>query len=101
MTAESHDLDAMERRMSKKLKIAAAAVAALTLTAVMAASTGQADAKGFKPGFGFGLVAGTMIGAAAASGGPGYVDYGYRRCRWVRQFDEYGFYIGRARVCAF
>ena len=47
------------------------------------------------------LLGGAMIGAAAASsGGPVYVsDYGYRRCRLVRQYDDYGYYIGRTRVC--
>ncbi len=27
-----------------------------------------------------------------------YVD-GYRRCRWERQYDAYGFYVGTVKVC--
>ena len=32
--------------------------------------------------------------------GAGYYG-GYARCRWVRQYDAYGFYIGRERVCVY
>ena len=39
-----------------------------------------------------------MIIASAAYGGTYYVD-GYRRCRWERQYDSYGFYVGTVKVC--
>ena len=42
-----------------------------------------------------------MIGAAMASqaqAAPVYYD-GYRRCRFVRQYDAYGYYVGKERVC--
>ena len=28
-----------------------------------------------------------------------YVVDGYRRCRWERQYDPYGFYVGTVKVC--
>lgn len=85
-----------------KTKIAALALAALTVTAGVTATTSQAEARrGLGVAMGIGFATGAMIGAAAASsGGPVYVsDYGYRRCRLVRQYDDYGYYIGRTRVC--
>ncbi len=86
--------------MSKKF--AAVAVAALTLASATLASTNPADAKGkFGPAFGFGIAAGTLLGAAAVSsayGGPVYVGPSYR-CRWVQQFDRWGYYLGTAKVC--
>jgi hypothetical protein len=89
--------------MSTKTKFAALAIAALTLTAGLTASNPPAHAgKGFGIGLGVGLATGALVGAAMASGpayGVGY--YGYSRCRWVRQYDAYGFYIGRERVCAY
>lgn len=87
-----------------KTKIAAFALAALTLTAGIATTSNQAQAGGggFGVGVGVGLATGALIGAAAANsyGGPVYgVGYGYARCRWVRQYDDFGYYIGRTRVC--
>ena len=89
--------------MSIKTKIAALAVAALTLTGGIAATTQEAQAGKFHhhhhgAGIGIGLAAGALFAAAAASNAYGY-DYGYRRCGWVRQFDAYGNYIGRVRSC--
>ena len=89
--------------MSIKTKIAAFAVAALTLTGGIAASTQQAHAGKFHHhhhgvGIGVGLAAGALF-AAAASNAYAKDYYGYRRCGWVRQFDAYGNYIGRVRSC--
>jgi hypothetical protein len=84
--------------MSKKL---AAAALAVTLASTMIATTSPADAKGkYGPAFGFGIAAGALLGAAAVSsyGGPVYVSSGYR-CRWVRQFDDWGHYMGTVKVC--
>lgn len=89
--------------MSIKTRIAAFAVAALTLTGGIAATTQEAQAGKFHhhhgAGIGIGLAAGALFAAAAASNAYGYDGYGYRRCGWVRQFDAYGNYIGRVRSC--
>ena len=86
--------------MSIKTKIAAIALAALVTTGGVAATTSQAQA-GYKgAGIGLGIAAGVLAGAAIASNGYGY-GYGYRRCGWVRQYDAYGYYIGRVNTCAF
>ena len=90
--------------MTVATKIAAASMAALTLGAVL--STGsEAQARPWGVGLGIGLGVGALVGAAAASsygpyyGGPAYVVApGYRPCHWVRQFDAYGNYVGRACV---
>jgi hypothetical protein len=84
--------------MSIKTKIAALALAALTLTGGLAATSKPAEARGI--GLGLGIAAGVIgavaVGAAVANGP--YYD-GYRRCGWTRQYDAYGNYIGRARTC--
>jgi hypothetical protein len=78
-----------------KTKITAALLAALTLGAVSVAGTSQAEAHHWgHRGWGWGGVGlGLAIGAAAAS------TYAYSDCYWVRQFDRYGNYVGRTRVC--
>ena len=89
-----------ETVMITKSKIAAA-LAALTLATSLAIPTGAAQAHGRGWGIGAAIVGGAIVGGAianeAAYGGY-YVD-GYRRCRWERQYDSYGFYVGTARVC--
>lgn len=85
--------------MSIKTKVAAVALVALTATGMIAGSTQHADAKGL--GLGLGIAAG-VIGAAAvgsAIAADGYYYDGYRRCGWVRQYDAFGNYLGRVRVC--
>lgn len=88
--------------MSAKLKVAAAALAVLTLGMGAIATSNPAEAKPkFGPAVGIGLAAGALIGAAAVSNAYAtpYGGYGYRRCQWVRQYDPYGFYVGTTRVC--
>jgi hypothetical protein len=90
-----------ETIMTIKSKIAAA-LAVVTLAGGLAIPTSSAQA-GHGWGFvGAGLVGGAIVGAAvansAAYGGTYYVD-GYRRCRWERQYDSYGFYVGTVKVC--
>ncbi len=71
-----------------------AAVAALAIGATVMAS-GQAQAHHFHGGwgpFGFGFATGAIIGATIADGP-------YYSCHWVRQYDQWGNYIGRAKVC--
>ena len=90
--------------MSTKTKIAACLLAALTLGTSVLATSGEAQAKGWGwGGVGLGIAAGAMIGAAAASSaysGPAYV-YDGPRCRFVRQYDSYGYYIGTTKVCRY
>jgi hypothetical protein len=86
--------------MITKSKIAGA-LAALTLVTSLAIPAGSAQAhSGW--GIGAAIVGGAIVGAAVANGaaynGVGYYD-GYRRCRWERQYDSYGFYVGSVRVC--
>ena len=49
-------------------------------------------------GIGAGIIGAAVVGSAIAAN-DGYYYNGYRRCGWVRQFDAYGNYMGRARVC--
>jgi hypothetical protein len=91
----------MTSMSSLKTRIAAAALAALTLGAATIGSTSQAEARWGWGGVGVGIAAGALIGAAAASSAysqPAYV-YGGPRCHWIRQYDAFGYYVGRARVC--
>ena len=82
-----------------KSKTTAAALAALTLATAFTAFGGQAQAHphfghhGW--GIGAGFVAGTLIGAAAASSysyAPGY------ECRYVGRYDRWG-NLYRVKVC--
>ncbi|OQW55934.1 MAG: hypothetical protein A4S14_11120 [Proteobacteria bacterium SG_bin9] len=89
--------------MSIKTKIAALAVAALTVTGGIAASSQPAQA-GNNLGLGIaaGVLGAAVVGSAIAAGSPGYYytdGYGYRRCGWVRQFDAWGNYVGKVRTC--
>jgi len=88
-----------------KTKLAAVALAALTLgtTALMSA----ADAKPWgyhhhhHHGWGWGGVGlGLATGAYFASQ-PDYVYVDGPRCRWVRQFDDFGRFVGKAKVCRY
>lgn len=83
-------------------KIAAAlAVVAVASSLVIPTSSAQAG-KGF--GLGAALVGGAIVGGAiAAHSAPygGYYADGYRRCRFERQYDAYGFYVGTAKVCRY
>jgi hypothetical protein len=86
----------MEYPMTIKTRIAALAIAALTVAGSIATTT-SADAKGFHPGWGFGagLVGAAIVGSAIAASTP--APY-YRSCL-VRQYDAFGRYIGTVNVC--
>jgi hypothetical protein len=93
--------------MSTKTKIAAVALAALTLGTTVLATSGEAQARhrgwGWG-GVGLGIAAGAMIGAGIASRSyyePSYVYVDGPRCRWIRQFDDFGNYVGKAKVCRY
>jgi hypothetical protein len=81
-----------------KSKTLAAAVAAVTIAASLTAFNGQAQAHHFHHGWGIGagIVAGTLIGVAAASNA--YYD-GYTECRYVKRFDAWGNYIRTVKIC--
>jgi hypothetical protein len=83
--------------MSIKTKFAAAALAALTVTGGVIATSKDAQA-GHRGGHavGLGIATGVLVGAALAGT---YAGAGYRRCHWVRQYDGYGRYAGRVHVC--
>ncbi len=92
--------------MSIKTKIAALALATLAVTGSIASSIQPAEAHGFGFGHGFGrggwgigagLLGAAVVGSAIAN--DGYYYDAYPRCTWVRQFDAYGNYMGRARSC--
>ncbi len=80
--------------MLTKTKLAGAALAALVLAGSLTATTGQAQAKPFHPGFGLGLGVGLAAGAAVGGG------YNYHHhCRWAPRFDRWGDYMGSVHVC--
>jgi hypothetical protein len=87
--------------MNIKSKIAAA-LAVATLAAGLAIPTSQAQAGGHGWGIGAGILGAAVFGAAvansAAYNGVYYAD-DYRRCRWQRQYDAYGYYVGNVKVC--
>jgi hypothetical protein len=79
----------------------AAAVAIATLAGSLVVPSSAAQARG---GWGFGaaVVGAAVVGAAVAANSAPYGGYyvdGYRRCGWERQYDAYGYYVGKVRVC--
>jgi hypothetical protein len=81
-------------------KFIAAALAVATLAGSVVATTGQAQARN-GVGLGLGIVAGAVVAGAIANNayaGPTYVRE-YRHCRWVRNYDAYGYYVGKTKVC--
>jgi hypothetical protein len=86
----------MEFLMSIKTKIAALAIAALTVTGGIASTTTQAQAKPnwVGPAILGAVIVGTAIAASTNNNG-----YGYRHCGFVRQYDAYGYYMGTIRTC--
>ncbi|MEW6451259.1 MAG: hypothetical protein AB1490_11445 [Pseudomonadota bacterium] len=84
--------------MSIKTKTAAA-LAVLALATSLAIPASEAQARGW--GLAAGLIGGAIVAGAIASSANAntvYVD-GYRRCRFVRQYDQFGYYVGTTKVC--
>ncbi|MDO8874800.1 MAG: hypothetical protein Q8M24_20190 [Pseudolabrys sp.] len=84
-------------------KTFAAALAALTVAGTIAATSGEAQARPrHGTALGIGIVAGTLIGMAAAShayAGPTYVTGpGYRDCRYVERYNRWG-HLRVVKVC--
>ncbi len=89
--------------MSIRTRIAATALVALAATGSVASSITPAEAHGPGLGLGWGVGAGlvgaAIVGSAVAATTPYPYYTGYRRCGWVRQFDQFGNYIGRINTC--
>lgn len=86
--------------MSIKTKIAALALATLTVAASLA-TTGKAEAYTLKPWhIGAGIATAAIVGTAvaASAGGPVYYT-DYRRCSWVPRYNMFNQYMGSVRVC--
>jgi len=84
--------------MTIKTKTAALAVLALATTLAVPASEAQARGWGLAAGIiGGAIVAGAVANAYAQ---PVYAE-GYRRCRVVRNYDAYGYYVGTSKVCRY
>ena len=95
--------------MSIKTKVAALALATVTIAGGLAATTQTADAK-WKSGYGWGaagvgFAAGALIGAGVANSyaaGPAYYGYGPAySCRWEPRYNQFGYYIGKTKVCGY
>jgi hypothetical protein len=90
-----------ETVMNIKSKIAASLAVVTLATALMVPTTAHAGKYGW--GIAAGVVGGAIVAGAIANSYAepvygGYYD-GYRRCRWERQYNAYGDYVGNARVC--
>lgn len=89
--------------MSIKTKIAAIAIAALTVTGGIAATSDQAHAgpNNIGLGIGLGLATAAVVGTAVAASQQPYYAYPVRRCGWVPQYNVFHQYVGSVRVCNF
>ena len=88
-----------ETVMITKSKIAAA-LAVLTLATSLTIPSSEAEARGRGWGIAAGVVGAAIVAGAVANAYGEPVYYGdYRRCRFERQYDAYGFYVGTAKVC--
>lgn len=83
--------------MPIKTKLAAVALAALTVTAV-ASTTSTAQAKPLGWAIGAGIATAAIVGAAVAASSQPY-DYGYHRCGWTPRYNAFGQYVGSVRTC--
>src|SRR5438132_14360485 len=102
-TIPVHQRSPRESVMNLKSNIAAG-LAVVTLAASLTVPTSAAHAHKYGWGIAAGVVGGAIVAGAIANSYAepvygGYYDGGYRRCRWERQCDSYGFYVGNARVC--
>jgi hypothetical protein len=89
--------------MNAKSKIATT-LAAVALATSLIVPSGAANAGGRGWGIAAGVIGGAIVAGAVANAYAepvygGYYDVGYRRCWLERQYDSYGYYIGRVRVC--
>ncbi len=86
--------------MIAKSKIAAALAVVTLATTLAMPSSAEARHRGW--GIGAAIVGSAIVAGAVANSYAEPVYYGdYRRCRWERQYDSYGFYVGTAKVCRY
>lgn len=84
--------------MSIKTKLAAVALAALTVIAGVASTTSTAQAKPLGWAIGAGIATAAIVGTAVAASSQPY-DYGYHRCGWTPRYNAFGQYVGSVRTC--
>lgn len=84
--------------MPIKTKLAAVALAALTVTAGVASTTSTAQAKPLGWAIGAGIATAAIVGTAVAASSQPY-DYGYHRCGWTPRYNAFGQYVGSVRTC--
>jgi len=81
--------------MTNRMTTALAAAATVLAAGAFAAPAQAGHGWGWGPAAG-GFVAGTMIGAAAASSA--YAQPAYR-CKVIEHYDQWGNYLGSEKVC--
>lgn len=84
--------------MSINTKIAAVALAALTVTAGVASTTSGAQAKPLGWAIGAGIATAAILGTAVAASNQAY-SYSYHRCGWSPRYNAFGQYVGSVRTC--
>lgn len=85
--------------MSIKTKIAAVALAALTVTAGVASTTSSAQAKPLGWAIGAGIATAAIVGTAVAASNQSYYYGGYHHCGWSPRYNAFGQYVGSVRTC--
>ncbi|QQO33839.1 hypothetical protein JJC00_36035 [Bradyrhizobium diazoefficiens] len=85
--------------MSIKTKIAAVALAALTVTAGVASATSSAQAKPLGWAIGAGIATAAIVGTAVAASNQPYYYGGYHHCGWSPRYNAFGQYVGSIRTC--
>lgn len=85
--------------MSMKTKIAAVALAALTVTAGVASTTSGAQAKPLGWAIGAGIATAAIVGTAVAASNQPYYYGGYHHCGWSPRYNAFGQYVGSVRTC--
>ena len=84
--------------MSIKTKIAAVALAALTVAAGVVSTTSTAQAQPLGWGLGAGIATAAIVGTAIVASNQPYYN-GYHRCGWVAQYNAYGQFVGNVHTC--
>lgn len=85
--------------MSIKTKIAAVALAALTVTAGVASTTSSAQSKPLGWAIGAGIATAAIVGTAVAASNQPYYYGGYHHCGWSPRYNAFGQYVGSVRTC--
>lgn len=85
--------------MSIKTKIAAVALAALTVTTGVASTTSSAQAKPLGWAIGAGIATAAIVGTAVAASNQPYYYGGYHHCGWSPRYNAFGQYVGSVRTC--